>query len=174
MKLFHVSEEPDIKQFIPRQPTRKDLDQAKGFVWALSEDCLPNFFTPRECPRVIYRAGEHTNEEDIARFFAGSNRRCVAIEHAWHKAMLNTTLYLYEFDPANFYLQDEIAGYYVSERTELPIAKTQIYDLYGALFEHNIEVRLLDNLWALGRAVKASTLRWSICDMARAQPENTQ
>jgi len=171
MRLFHVSEEANITQFVPRLPTRQDLDQSRGLVWALNEESLPNFFTPRECPRVIYRAGNQTNEADIARFFSGSHRRCVAIEHAWHSAMLSTALTIYEFDPTNFYIQDEIAGYYVSEHTEVPIGKTRIDDLYGALFEHNVEVRLLNNLWALERVVKASTLRWSICDMARAQPK---
>lgn len=34
MRLFHVSEEDDISVFVPRIPTRKDLDQSRGLVWA--------------------------------------------------------------------------------------------------------------------------------------------
>jgi len=170
MNLFHVSEEPSIAQFIPRIPLRADLDKSKGLVWAIDEHHLPNFLTPRECPRVTYRAGEGTTQEDIERFFSSPCRHCVAIEHIWFERMRNTSLYIYEFDPANFYLQDACAGYYVSERIEVPIGKTQIDDLFGELFRRGSEVRLLNNLWLLADAVVQSTLEFSICDMANAQP----
>jgi hypothetical protein len=174
MRLFHVSEEPDIARFVPRIPTRTDLDQSKGLVWAINERCLPNFFTPRECPRVTYHAGENTSGEDIARFFSSSCRWCVAIEHAWFERMRGTALYIYEFDPANFTLQDACAGNYVSERTEAPIGKTQLDDLFGALFKRGVEVRLVNNLWLLRDAVVNSTLNFSICDMWNAQPRGGQ
>jgi len=170
MRLFHVSEEPNIKRFMPRIPTRADLDKSTGLVWAITEHCLPNFLTPRECPRVTYHANSQTNKEDIVKFFASANHHCVAIEHAWFEQMRNTTLYLYEFDTKNFYLQDECAGYYVSQQTETPIGQTRIDDLFGALFARGVEVRLIDSLWALADAVKRTTLRWSICDMTKAQP----
>jgi len=172
MRLFHVSEEANIAQFVPRLPTRKDLDPTVALVWAINEQCLPNFFTPRECPRITYHADEQSNAEDIARFFSGHNRHAMCIEQAWHKAMLACTLYIYEFDPAGFVLQDDIAGYYVSTQAQTPIGVTRIDDIYGALFARNVEVRLLDNLWPMERAVKQSTLRWSICDFALAQPKN--
>ena len=170
MRLFHVSEEPDIARFVPRIPLRDDLDKSKGLVWAISERCLPNFFTPRECPRVTYHVGEQTTAEDIERFFSSPRRWCVAIEHAWFERMRGTPLYIYEFDPANFYLQDACAGNYVSEQTEVPIAKTRIDDLFGALFKRGVEVRLIDNLWVLRDAIVKSSLNYSICDMWNAQP----
>ena len=170
MRLFHVSEQPDITEFIPRIPIREDMDKSKGLVWAINEHCLPNFFTPRECPRVTYHAGDKTTEEDILKFFSSTSRHCVTIEHIWFEKMQNTTLFLYELDPVNFYLQDVVAGYYVSEHVETPIGKTQINDLFGQLFKRNIEVRLVDNLWPLADAVIKSTLNYSICDMANAQP----
>ena len=174
MRLFHVSEEPDIVRFVPRIPTRADMDKSKGLVWAIDERRLPNFFTPRKCPRVTYHAGAQTTDEDIARFFSPSCHYCVAIEHAWFQRMHTTMLYLYEFDPANFVLQDACAGYYVSEQTETPIAKTRVDDLFGALFQRNIEVRLVNNLWPLADTVTQSTLHFSICDMANAQPRKTE
>lgn len=72
MRLFHVSEEPDIKVFEPRLPTRKDLNQNIGLVWAIDEARLPNFLTPRDCPRVAYpldffRAAASTNDRIINR-----------------------------------------------------------------------------------------------------------
>ena len=53
MRLFHVSEEPDIKVFEPRLPTRKDLNQNIGLVWAIDEARLPNFLTPPEIVRGL-------------------------------------------------------------------------------------------------------------------------
>lgn len=54
MRIFHVSEESGISLFKPRLPKRIDLDQSIGLVWVINEVCLPNFLTPRNCPRVTY------------------------------------------------------------------------------------------------------------------------
>ena len=169
MRLFHVSEESNIKTFVPRIPYRKDVDQSKGLVWSLTEPQLPNWGTPRDCPRVGYRATEESTQDDISRFFSSSFRHCVAIEYDWHQKMLDTTLYIYEFDTANFYF-DERAGFYVSDKTEIPIAVTKQENLYEALFKRRVEVRILDNLWELGEKVKQSSLKCSLCRMANAKP----
>ena len=170
MRLFHVSEESDIAEFAPRIPARDDMDKSKGLVWALNERCLPNFLTPRDCPRVTYHAHEQTTPEDIAKFFSSAFRHVVAIEHGWYERMAKATLYLYELDPQNFYLQDQSAGYYVSERVEKPISVTKITNLFEELFKRDVEVRILDNLWDLGEEVKKSTLNWSLCRMKNAVP----
>lgn len=170
MKLYHVSEESDITKFIPRIPVRDDIDKSKGLVWAINEFYLPNFFTPRECPRVTYYSTDKTTESDIARFFSSCSRHCVVIEQKWYERMKNTTLYLYEFDARNFYLQDKNAGYYVSENVEVPIDKIKLSDLFDELFKKDIEVRIINNLWILRDAIIESTLNYSICDMIFAQP----
>jgi len=54
MRLFHVSEENNIAEFIPRVPDRENFDKSIGLVWAIDEARLPNFLTPRNCPRVAY------------------------------------------------------------------------------------------------------------------------
>ena len=168
MRLFHISEEANIETFVPRIPTRQDMDQTVGLVWALTEPALPNFLTPRDCPRVGYRVDENSTPADIERFFTSSSRHCVVIERDWHRQMLETTLYVYEFDPAHF---RPGGGFFVSERTETPIAVTRYDDLYGELFRRDIEVRVVDNLWKIGEAVKESTLTWSLCRMANAKPK---
>lgn len=177
MRLFHVSEDPNIERFVPRIPTRTDVDRSKGLVWALNERCLPNFLTPRDCPRVAYHATDQTTQADISMFFSCSARHCVAIEHAWYERMRKTCLYVYEFSAEQFYrqnsafrLQDEVAGYYVSEHTQLPISVTRYGDLFDELFRRNVEVRILDHLWTLGDAVQGSTLNWSLCRMRNAAP----
>ena len=175
MRLFHVSEETDIVEFVPRfrsKYSKHDMD--KGLVWAINERCLPNFLTPRDCPRVTYHAHEDTTNDDILKFFSSSSRHCVAIESAWYERMKKTTLYLYEFNPTNFCKQNDGAGYYVSEQTEQHISVTKIDNLFGELFKRNVEVRILNNLWQLGEAVKESTLNWSLCRMINAQPKLTE
>ena len=69
MRLFHVSEEPDIAVFHPRPPVRADLDPTVGLVWAIDEARLPNFLTPRDCPRVTYHVGEAATAADREAFF---------------------------------------------------------------------------------------------------------
>ena len=169
MRLYHVSEESNITVFHPRNPTRDDLDQSVGLVWAINEDCLPNFLTPRDCPRVTYHASINTTQHDIKKFFSASDRHCVAIEHRWYEKMMTTALYLYEFNPQGFYLQDEVAGFYVSEQSQKPISVTKVSHLFEALFARGVEVRLIDNLWQLADEVQHSTLNWSLCRMRNAQ-----
>lgn len=169
MRLFHVSEESDIKIFNPRIPTRSDLLQSIGLVWAINEECLPNFLTPRDCPRVTYHVGKDTTSMDKDRFITSKNcNHVVIIENRWLETMNNTVLYLYEFDPKGFALQDEIAGYYVSTTPQVPIDKIVIKDLLQELFLRNIEVRFVDNLWNICDKIKNTSFHWSMCRMGNA------
>lgn len=173
MRLYHVSEERDITVFHPRIPDRPDMDRSAGLVWALDEERLPNFLTPRNCPRVTYHVGSATSPEDRERFFSSSRaRHAVVIEQNWFDVMRNTRLYLYVFDGEGFELQDSTAGYYVSKRTQIPIAKQEIEDLFGALFRRHVELRVVDNLWDIADRVRRSTLNWSLCRMGYAQPRD--
>lgn len=171
MRLFHVSEEKGIEVFEPRLPVRKDLDPGVGLVWALDEKHLPNFLTPRDCPRVTYNAIETTSEEDLKWFSSKSQQHCVVIEKGWFKKMGETTLYIYEFDPAGFELQDAAAGYYVARTAQRPVAVHVVADLFAALFERNVELRVVDYLWDICREIQNSTLEWSMCRMKNAIKE---
>ena len=170
MRLFHVSEESDIEEFIPRIPSREDMDKSKGLVWSVTEPALPNWLTPRDCPRVGYRAVEESTQDDISKFFSSSSRHCVAIEHDWYKRMSETTLYIYEFDTKNFYF-DDAAGFYVSDQIEIPVSVIKYENLFKELFKRNIEVRILNNLWELGDTVTKSSLKYSLCRMVNAKPK---
>lgn len=173
MLLFHVSEEPDIQVFKPRLPTRSDLDQTVGLVWAIDEARLPNFLTPRDCPRVAYHIGSQTTDFDKKQFFSSSSvSHAIVVEKQWFHTMKNTTLYLYEFNTEDFILQDKIAGYYVSTTTQYPKKKYVLTDLFSELLERNVEIRITDNLWDIADAVKASTLNWSLCRMGNAAPRS--
>ena len=170
MRLFHVSEEADIATFMPRLPSRADIPPIP-IVWALSEECLPNFLTPRNCPRVAFHMAAHSTEADAAAFFTGGGRRhVVAVENSWLAAMCTTTLYIYEFDPADFTLQDEQAGYYTSQRIPTIIGKRAVENPLAELFRLGVEVRLLPCLWDLADCVKSTSLAWSLCRMVYARP----
>ena len=170
MRLFHVSEENNIEIFYPRSPKRVDLNQEVGLVWAIDEKRLPNFLTPRDCPRVTYHINSHTTEDDKSRFFSCKNQsHVVVIESKWFKIMQETTLYLYEFDATDFELQDSIAGFYVSKKAQKPIAKYQLDDLFKELFDRNIEFRVADDLWSLFDQIIHSSLNYSMCRMGHAQ-----
>ena len=82
--------------------------------------------------------------------------------------MEKAVLYLYEFDTEGFVLQDENAGYYVSTNTETPVACHVVTALPAAIAQCGAELRLVDNLWPIADAVRASTLQWSLCRMGYA------
>lgn len=171
MRLFHVSEEPDIKVFEPRTPIRDDLDKGIKLVWAITENRLMNFLTPRDCPRVTFYVKHDSRPDDIQRFIGSSKvNAVVAIEHDWFDRFIGTSLYLYEFNTSNFVMQDEVAGYYVSTQVEVPISITKVDNLFHALFDLNVEVRLLPNLWELCNTIKSSSLGYSFCRMKLAKP----
>lgn len=171
MRLFHVSEQSDIRLFEPRIPTRSELAGGDGLVWAISETCLPNYLTPRDCPRVTFHVGRETTLEDCERFLSSPTcQHVVAIEAKWFPVMRDTTLYLYEFDPSDFRLQDAAAGYYVSRTWEKPLCVHRIDDLFDALFKRQVELRVVDNLWPLNDMIRETTFDWSMCRMANAQP----
>lgn len=172
MRLFHVSEQPDIIEFEPRIPDRNDLDKSIGLVWAIDDFHLPNFLTPRNCPRIAYHIGQKTTEQDKSDFFSSPSASYgLLLEHKWFDKMQSATLYLYEFDPADFTLQDAVAGYYVAAKKQIPLAKYMLSDLFSELIKRNVEIRIVDNLWHFADKVKKSSLNWSLCRMAYAQPQ---
>ena len=167
MRLFHVSEESGIRVFEPRLPTRHDLDPTVGLVWAIDEARLPNFL----CPRVTFHVRPETTDADRRRFFTSDTaRHAVIIEHGWLARMRTTTLYLYEFDPADFILQDAVAGYYVAVTVQTPLARHIVTDPLDALISRGVEVRMVDNLHRIAAEVQNSTLGWSLCRMKNALP----
>jgi len=170
MKLYHISEEDDIEVFVPRVSYREDMDSSVGVVWAVCERALPNFLTPRDCPRVTYHVHKDTLEEDKKRFLSSKEvSHCVAIEHRWVEKMRNTTLTIYEFDSKNFELQDEVAGYYISKCTEKPLGKRTVSNLFLALEERQVEVRILPELFSLREQIMESSFHWSMCRMKNAK-----
>ena len=170
MRLFHVSEEPNIEVFYPRIPARTDIDQENGLVWAIEENKLSNFLTPRNCPRVGYHLNDKVDDETKKQFFSSlESSSCIVIEDIWLNAMLKTTLYIYEFDIADFYLQDSAAGYYVSQKSQKPINKIIVSNIFDELLKRKVEVRIVPSLELISSNLRQSKLDWSLCRMKYAK-----
>lgn len=173
MRLFHVSDDPTIDIFTPR-PTTTTGREGDAVVWAIEETHLPNYFLPRDCPRVCFWPDEQTTFADRERFFASTDaERVIAVESRWYQQISETTLYLYELPSDGFELQDANARYWVARRSVRPRSVTPITGLFKALLDDGrVELRFMPTLWPLYDAVAASTLGFSIIRMRNAQPRH--
>jgi hypothetical protein len=164
-RLFHVSEEPGIARFEPRENYRV----AGTMVWAVDEPHLFNFLTPRDCPRISFGRGPMTTEADAAAFL-GTARRVVAFEAGWLDRMRACVLHIYELPAETFEPELEGAGYWISRKGVTPLAERREADLLGALVRAGAEIRVLQDFWPLSDAVANSSLEFSIIHKKWAQP----
>lgn len=173
-RLFHVSDQAGIKRFEPRlSPSPNAFAGDDKVVYAIAESLLHNYFFPRDCPRVTFYAGEETTQADVERFWQVSTAKyIVAIESCWVPQMLTERLYCYEFPNKTFQLTDKCAQYYLSREAVEPIAVTVYDDLFLALSQRDVEVRILPSLWPLRDAVVNSSVNYSIIRMRNAQPKS--
>ncbi|MGE3317548.1 MAG: DUF6886 family protein [Planctomycetaceae bacterium] len=163
--LFHVSEEPGITRFAPRESRFTD----DLVVWAIDREHLRNYLLPRECPRVTFCAASDSAPADVARFL-GSSRAVVAFEAEWLQRIQETRLCCYHMPDASFECLDRDAGYYVSRETVSPVRVDMIEDSIAAIAATGCEIRILPTLWPLYDAVVASSLSYSIIRMQNAVP----
>ncbi len=74
MRLFHFSEDGDIRQFQPRPvlkaaPRRQGQEWLNGpLVWAIAQTHQRLYLFPRECPRIVIWPHEHSTSEDRAQW----------------------------------------------------------------------------------------------------------
>lgn len=172
-RLYHFSEDPDIREFIPHvAPTHPDPDVGP-VIWAIEEASAHNYYFPRDCPRVTFYAIDETTSEDRRIFLGHTKARFVAaIESAWLERMRSTTIYRYRFDERLFepFEAATRAGYHVSRETLQPLEVDPIPDLIGALTMAGVELRIMPSLGSLRDAVIASTLQFSIIRWRNAKP----
>lgn len=172
-RLFHVSEEAGMVRFEPRPPPSPDAGVEGDAVWAVAQSHLVNFLTPRDCPRITFRAGPDTSEADRAQFLAGA-ARVVAFEQEWLERVRTCTLHVYETPPATFEEALPEAGYWISREAVTPLGVEVVGDLLRALSRTGAEVRILTDFWPLYDAVAASTLQFSILRKRNASPRRSE
>jgi len=171
-KLFHISEEPNIKIFIPR-PSPSEINGVKeDVVFAITERLFHNYLLPRDCPRVTYFAKPDSLQSDIEKFFGQTTAEFViVVENNWYQLIQNTTLYCYEFSAENFLLIDEGAGYYVSYEAVIPVTVTPILNPISELLKGNVELRFTPKLRLLADQITKSSLQYSLIRMRNALPQ---
>jgi hypothetical protein len=165
-KLYHVSEDPLIQIFIPREsPTNFDSINTKG-VFAISERLLHNYLLPRECPRVTYYACDKSSKQDIEKLLGATCAKFVmAVEKKWLPIIQKTTLYMYELAAENFCLLVECAGYYTSAQSKKPVSVLPVHNIVEELMKRDIKLRFTPSLFPLADMVKKSTLHFSLIRM---------
>ena len=171
-RLFHFSEEPDIRRFDPRP----SAGTPRPAVWAIHEPYEYQYLFPRHCPRVTFCANNLSDPDDIARYLSGSPARVsVAVETAWAERMRTTRLYRYELPPETFEPNDTYPGSlttreYVSYESVTPIRTEPLGNLMEELTRRGVHVQTLPSLWELRDRILASSLPFSFIRMKNAQP----
>lgn len=173
MKLFHVSERGDIADFVPKIPPSKDVGISHPVVWAVDGEHLMNYLVPRDCPRVCFRPGEHTIEEDCRRFRGADALPVVVIEEAWLERAGTTVLWIYEFSSQHFACVDRNAGYFASCEPVAPLACRRVEAPLAELVAVGAEWRTVRDLRALATEVTRSSLAFSCIRMRNAAPLET-
>ena len=167
--LFHISENPNIDEFIPRKSeTYKELPL---IVWAIDEEHVVNYYFPRDCPRIIYRYSEEVIDEDKIKYFSNTiSKTIITIENRWYKKISDSIIYKYIFEKEKFKLFDKIAGYYITEEKIKPKSFEEIKDIMEKLMEQNIELRFTPNLFPLRNSlIKSSVNNFSIIRFRNAK-----
>ncbi|WP_079910864.1 DUF6886 family protein [Paenibacillus sp. 32352] len=166
--LYHFSEEPDIRSFVPRTLEYRPEEPAQ--VWAIDGFHAAHYYFPRNCPRVCIWADTGTSDEDKHRFFGQSSvPRMMAIETEWLEAMRDTKLYRYSFHDRDFKLYDANAGYYTSLQEVSPVSVEPVGDLLTEIGRAGIELRITPSLLSLREAVLQSTVNFSMIRMKYAK-----
>lgn len=138
-KLFHISEEQNIQIFKPR--VSKKQWNNKLYVWAISEEKIYNYYFPRECPRICINLEKSNISKNWLNFpKEKSTKAIIFVPEKWEERIEKCTLFQYEFNNKNFKLIDEIAGYYVSNKTELPTNQIRIKNCKQELKKLKVEL----------------------------------
>jgi hypothetical protein len=163
--LFHFSEEPDIREFMPRPAPILDGQEV---VFAIDKWHAPLYYLPRDCPRVTFWPLPASLPEHVDRWFGHvAGRMVIAIEAAWLDRLRSTALYAYVFHPQGFEsLRDH--GVHVSRRTVRPERVQPVGDLLSALTGAGVELRVCQSLVPLGHAIVQTSLHWSLIRMRNA------
>ncbi|HQW51983.1 MAG TPA: hypothetical protein PL082_07995 [Tepidiformaceae bacterium] len=144
-RLFHFSEDPGIRTFVPRTPSHRP--EVPPMVWTVDEQRAWTYFFPRECPRVLLWPTPETTPDDLSRWFGGQpDARIACIEWAWLERMRTTPIYRYEMDPAGFRPLEDDPWMWVSASTELPMDVRLLGDLIEALGRERVELRPMPSL----------------------------
>lgn len=121
-EVLHFSEDPTITRFDPH--VAATARQPDPYVWAVAGGREPDYWFPRQCPRVMAWARAVTASEDRTLILGpGGGDRVHVIEYGWLEALRTTLLYAYRFAAEDFRPFDgtDEPHAYVSERQVRPL-----------------------------------------------------
>lgn len=146
VRLYHFSDSPDIKVFVPRTPAHRP--ELEPFVWAVDEDHAAAYLFPRECPRVLLWSTALTTPADRSRWWdEGSKARMIAhVEWSWYRRLRDGTIYRYELPCETFAALADDDWMWVSRDVVVPCAVERITDIFGAIEEAQTELRFVPSL----------------------------
>jgi hypothetical protein len=147
--LWHVSEEPAIRRFEPRE----------GKVWAIGTRLMPLYWFPRDCPRATLWADSKTTEADVELFLGDRARRVQVVEPDWLEALRTTRVVAYRL-PEQTFVENEDRFWISAEPIE-PLELVELGDLVARHDEAGIELRTEDDLLGFWDEVIASSLGFS-------------
>lgn len=158
--LWYFSEDPTLETFRPRAPVAKP--GAPPLVWAVDTRHAPLFWFPGDCPRVCIWPVSTTTAEDRERFFGQSAaHRIHVMEASWLWRMRGWRLYAYRLPAETFRPDDEVGGFWVSDRRVDAAERLVIDDLIGRHAVAGIELRITPSIWPFWERVAASTVEFS-------------
>ncbi|MBO0821118.1 MAG: hypothetical protein J2P26_09740 [Nocardiopsaceae bacterium] len=158
--LWHFSEDPALQTFHPRSPVSRP--GAPPLVWAVDTRHAPMFWFPSDCPRVCIWPVSTTTAADRERFFGQSAaHRIHVMESGWLWRMRGWRLYAYRLPADTFRPDDEVSGYWVSDRRVDAAERLVVDDLIGRHAVAGIELRFTPSVWPLWERVTLSTVEFS-------------
>jgi len=158
--LWHFSEEPAIRRFVPRSSERL---KGRSLVWAVDTRHSPLFWFPRQCPRITFWTGPTTTLTDRERFFGSASAvgRIHAVEEGWLASVGACRLFAYRLPGSSFVPEPSAAGYWVSPETVRPLEVEAVGDLVARHSRAEIELRSEISLWPTWHRVIRSSLGFS-------------
>ena len=171
IELYHFSEEPDIREFIPRSPIAQP--EKEPLVWAIDAEFAPLYYFPRDCPRVGFWLLETTNQIDRDEYLKSTSApMAIAVEFGWLDRIRAASLYQYRMPPHTFQPESDSSvssyGAYVSKERVVPESVEAVGDLLKRLEESKIELRLCPSLQTLSESLAKSSLHFSLIRMRNA------
>jgi len=149
--LWHVSEDPTLGRFVPRD----------GKVWAIDDEHSWLYWFPRDCPRACFWAVESTTDDDVERWLDGDRERRVAvIETGWLGRVRAARLYAYRMPPEPFDVVEDDRFHIASTPVDA-IERVEFGDLFARHAEAGNELRVAPALYPLWDRVVESTLDYS-------------
>lgn len=155
-RVFHFSEDPDIKVFAPHQA--KTAQVLGEWVWAVDEQRAPSYWFPRDCPRATFWPAPGGRPSYAAESLLAGASRVHAIDWRWMDSLLDCDLFVYTFDGTTFRPTEEVfgaegRGFWVSEETVTPIDVQRVGPLLHRHAEAGVELRAVKDLAALWQRV---------------------